>query len=110
MKPLVRVTKGQLDASYFFCLRFGGLFLLVLHRQVAHVCDVPLIHRERPPQQTQEEKKEYHKRDHRPDGDVVDASENFFIHSSCSLLVISCSFRASHFHLSVINLSTHTDY
>ena len=43
--------------------------------------DKSFIDREHPQQEADKERKEYYKRDHRPDGDVVDALKNVFIHS-----------------------------
>jgi hypothetical protein len=48
----------------------------------AHFINEAAVYREGPPQKNQKEKKEDDKRDHRPYLDVVNALQNFFVHSA----------------------------
>jgi hypothetical protein len=55
-------------------------FCGIVHWQFAHLLNEFSIDRENPPQQDDEKQKENHKRNHWPDGNVVDTLKNVLVH------------------------------
>src|SRR5690349_14822521 len=59
--------------------------------QITHLVHKFFVNRKHPPQQTDEKEKEYHKRDHWPNGNVVDTLKYILIHNLFVSLILSVS-------------------